>query len=305
MTRTSLAITAIIIAVGSVPSSRPAPIDGGSTARAGEERIAFYSSRSGSAQIYIMNPDGSGLRRLTTNSAKDRSPVISPDGSRIAFASDRDGASRIYIMNVDGSGQRRLTNSPDVEILPAWSHDGRRVFYQVEPKDGRSIIHSASAGGGDVRRVTDGSVGFNYPAVSPDGRRIVCNGPDFSVSIMNIDGSGQRTVGTPGVSRMRPLWSPDGAKFAYGLLHGVPPNHTTEIGVMDADGGRDTSVTRDDTVNEFPCWSPDGKRIAFQSCRDGNFEIYVMNADGSGVRRLTDDPKFDGAPSWGVVKKAS
>jgi hypothetical protein len=77
MTRTSLAITAIIIAVGSVPSSRPAPIDGGSTARAGEERIAFYSSRSGSAQIYIMNPDGSGLRRLTTNSAKDRSPVIS------------------------------------------------------------------------------------------------------------------------------------------------------------------------------------------------------------------------------------
>jgi TolB protein len=259
----------------------------------GEERIAFYSSRSGSAQIYIMNPDGSGLRRLTTNSAKDRSPVISPDGSRIAFASDRDGASRINIMNVDGSGQRRLTNSADVEILPAWSPDGQRVFYQVEPKDGRSILYSASAGGGDVRRVTDGSVGFNYPAVSPDGRRIVCNGPDFSVYIMNVDGSGQRTVGTPGVSRMRPVWSPNGAKVAYGLLHGVPPNHTTEIGVMDADGGHDTSITRD------------GKRIAFQSCRDGNFEIYVMNADGSGVRRLTDDPRFDGAPSWGVVKKAS
>ncbi len=72
-----------------------------------------------------------------------------------------------------------------------------------------------------------------------------------------------------------------------------------------ADGGHDVAVTRDGTVNEFPCWSPDGQRIAFQSCRDGNFEIYVMNADGSGVRRLTDDPKFDGAPSWGVVRKYS
>lgn len=190
-------------------------------------------------------------------------------------------------------------------MLPAWSPNGRRIFYQIEPKGGRSILCSASADGGDVRRITDGSIGFDYPALSPDGRKIACNGPGFKVYTMNIDGSGLREIGTPGVARMRPVWSPDGSKLAYGLLRGSPPNHTTEIGVMDADGGHDTAITRDGTVNEFPCWSPDGKRIAFQSCRDGNFEIYVMNADSSGVGRLTDDPKFDGAPSWGVIKKVS
>jgi TolB protein len=277
--------------------------DSGPAPPAGEDKIAFYSSRTGSAQIYIMNADGSGLRRLTTNASKDRSPAISPDGFLIAFASDRDGESRIYLMDSDGGGQRRLTASGDVEILPSWSPDGRRVYYQIEPKGGRSILCSARADGTDVRRHTDGATGFNYPAVSPDGTKILCEGPAFTVYVVNIDGSGQRKIGAPGASRLRPVWSPDGLKIAFGLLHGAPPNHTTEIGVMDADGGRETVITPDGTVDEFPCWSPDGKRIAFQSCRDGNFEIYVMNADGSGVRRLTDDPKFDGAPSWGVVKK--
>jgi len=293
-----------VFALGLGLAPDPAAAGNGPDAAPGQEKIAFYSSRTGNAQIYLMNPDGSDLRRLTTNTAKDRSPAISPDGSRIAFASDRDGKSRIYVMNIDGSGQQRLTASADVEMLPSWSPDGNRVYYQIEPKSGQSILCSAGAGGGDIRRVTDGSVGFNYPAISPDGKRIVCNGPDFSVHLMGIDGSGRLTVGAPGLSRMKPVWSPDGSKLAYGLLRGLPPNHTTEIGVMNADGSRDTPITRDNTVNEFPCWSPDGTRIAFQSCRDGNFEIYVMNADGTNVRRLTNDPKFDGAPSWGIVGRS-
>jgi TolB protein len=266
------------------------------------EKIAFYSSRSGSPQIYLMNTDGSGLQRLTDNAAKDRSPVISPDGTQIAFGSERDGVSRIYVMNVDGSRQRRLTNSKDVEILPAWSPDSKKVFFQIEFKGGNSILCSVNADGSGFRRLTDGSIGFNYPAISPDGTKILCNGSGFEVYVMKVNGHDQRKIGEPATMRMRPCWSPDGRKIAYGLLLGTPPNHKTEISIMDSDGSHDTLITRNNSINEFPCWSPDGKKIAFQTARDGNFEIYVMNADGNDQRRLTNDPGFDGAPSWGVVR---
>jgi len=266
------------------------------------EKIAFYSKRSGSCQIYLMNADGSGLQRLTNNSAKEMSPAISPDGTKIAFASNRDGESRIYLMNIDGSDQRRLTNTMNVEILPSWSPDGTKVYFQIEVKGGNSILCVCSSDGKEFRKLTDGSVGYIYPMPSPNGREILCNDNGFRVYIMDADGRNPRRIGNASTMRLRPTWSPDGRRIAYGLLHGMPPNHTTEIGVMDSNGGHDAAVTRDGNVNEFPCWSPDGKHIAFQSARDGNFEIYVMNADGSDQHRLTNDPGFDGAPSWGIVR---
>jgi TolB protein len=175
------------------------------------------------------------------------------------------------------------------------------VFFQIELKGGNSILCRADADGGGFQRLTDGSVGYNYPKVSPDGTKLLCNGPDFQVFVMGVDSGRPRKIGTGEVMRMVPAWSSDSRRIAFGLLHGTPPNHTTEIGIMNADGSQDAAVTADKSVNEFPCWSPDGKQIAFQSCRDGNFEIYVMNADGTHPVRLTDDPKFDGAPSWGLI----
>jgi len=272
------------------------------TPTSAEEKIVFYSTRSGTAQIYSMNTDGSGLQRLTNNSSKDQSPALSPRGDCIVFASNRDGTSRIYIMNTDGSDQRRLTNSTHTEILPSWSPDGKRVVFQIEFKGGNSILCSVSADGTGFRQLTDGSIGYNYPAISPDGSTILCNGPGFQVYVLTIDGEQPRQLGDPSTMKLRPSWSPDAKNIVFGLLRGTPPNHTTELGVMDADGKQERTITEDKDVNEFPCFSPDGKRIAFQSARDGNFEIYTIKRDGSDVRRLTNDPKFDGAPSWGVVR---
>jgi Tol biopolymer transport system component len=90
-------------------------------------RIAFTSNRDGNSEIYLMNPDGSNMVRLTDNPASDKEPAWSPDGSMIAFSSDRNGSFDIYVMGVEGALQgtggtwlRRLTTSLGDDVGPAW-----------------------------------------------------------------------------------------------------------------------------------------------------------------------------------------
>ena len=83
-------------------------------------RIAFMSTRDGNAEIYVMNVDGSNLRRLTNHPADDVTPTWSPSGGQIAFTSDRSGRPQIYIMNADGTGVARITNETEAD-RPTWS----------------------------------------------------------------------------------------------------------------------------------------------------------------------------------------
>lgn len=84
---------------------------GSDTAPAGHgNRVVFMSSRDGNWEVYAINMDGSGLKRLTNNSARDGLPTWSPDGRSIAFVSNRDGAWAIWVMNADGGSQRKLFN---------------------------------------------------------------------------------------------------------------------------------------------------------------------------------------------------
>ena len=83
--------------------------------------LAFSSGRDGNDEIYVMNADGSGQTRLTSNRTDDRDPSWSPDGAMIAFRSDRDGDWQVYVMNADGTGQARLTTDAAPDSSPAWS----------------------------------------------------------------------------------------------------------------------------------------------------------------------------------------
>ena len=125
------------------------------------------------------------------------------------------------------------------------------------------------------------------PAWSPDGRSIAYRvNPRRSdvgdIWVMRADGRTKRNLTkTPQIAEWSPVWSPDGRRIAYFSGVGL------DVWVMRPDGTGRRNLTRRGGLDEYPSWSPDGRRLAFGSHRDGQFEIYAMQADGSRQVNLT------------------
>ncbi len=240
-------------------------------------KIVFESDRDGDPGIYVVNPDGSDLQNLSVRSTGGGGwePTWSPDRSKILFASDLHGGGQadqeVYVMDADGSNMRRLTHTPG-EGTSSWAADWS--------PDGEQIVFKSNR---------DGS-GLGW-----DGEELY---------VMAADGSNVRRLTRSGYNGT-PAWSPDGSRIAFMSNRHSTPEAPNEIYVMDADGTNIQRLTHDYEHAARPAWSPDGERIAFMSNRDGGrpdidaeYEIYVMDADGTNIQRLTHRPGTDGLPDW-------
>ena len=188
-------------------------------------KIAFRSERSGEPEIWVMNADGTGQRRL----AAGLSPAWSPDGSLIAFASPGDQpcppgrgprCSGLSIINADGSGQHRVPQTDGGEY-PSWSPDGKRIAF------------NSNLSGDHLMYIVD---------VDVDGSHVV----DLSRV-----GEGWQVD-----------WSPDGRSILF-TSHRDHPDNYTDVYVMRPDGSAVRRLTHDRAYT--PAWSPDGDNIVFSA----------------------------------------
>ncbi len=234
-------------------------------------------------EIYALRPDGSHSVRLTYSGALDVEPTWSADGRKIAWVSDEGGMPSIHLMNADGSGQMRVGNTLG-SWQPALSPDGGQIAASGGP-DGW-YIYVVNADGTSLRRLTRGSAEEHEPAWSPDGGKIAFDRAGQGIVIINADGSGERAL-TAAAGGNMPAWSPDGSTIAFaGQALGQ-----TGLFLMNADGSNVRRVT--DSYARYPTWSPDGGSIAF-----GSSGINVIKADGSGLTRLTGPTMDEDHPTW-------
>jgi Tol biopolymer transport system component len=282
--------------------------------------IVFQSSDSTTSYIYVVNADGSGLTRLTDGS----SPSWSGDGRQIYFLA----YSSLYAMNADGTDVRLVVDS--IYGPYAVSPDGTRIAFGAQ-QFGESGYPSfdlfvMNADGSERTRIVDLSCeridlqceGIEAAAWSPDGQRIAYSsgwqGHGFihynNIGVVNADGTGQRDLTTFGTRSTDPAWAPDGHRIVFSSGPTNPSYLSAPVGleIINADGtGRmvllDGNV--DGMANTSPSWSPDGQSVVFARFTPGSdwvapgqSELFAVNVDGAGLRRVTSVPGGAFAPDW-------
>jgi Tol biopolymer transport system component len=152
-------------------------------------RIAFASNRAGSFDIYVMDADGQGARRLSTDPAPDTEPAWAPDGRRIFFTSSRGGSTQVYSMNLDGGDVRALTSGPGGNGSAAVSPDGKRVVF-TSARDGNYELYETAPDGISVRRLTTTPDRESLPRFLPDGDVVYVSDRGVGARIMRLPAAG-------------------------------------------------------------------------------------------------------------------
>jgi TolB protein len=266
--------------------------------------FASYQAKYRNRHIFTTLTDGSGLKQLTDGSGDDYAPRWSPDGKKIAFVSKRDGNPEIYVMDTDGKNVTRLTYNSARDDSLDWSPDGKQILFSSN-RDGNYNLYLMSAEGEkiDLNQLTDTTFDELDPSISPDGTQILFmedeNGT-YKLSMVGIDGKkGKRlTDAKDVVAYSAGAWAPDGVRFAYVM------GYLDTRDILTGDIKQITSYLTGDRVtwqqgmNLYPNWSPSGKQLVFVSDMDGQSDIYIVLADGSGVFQVTHTEADDESPDW-------
>ncbi len=287
-------------------SGNPAPSSystGGDGPTRWAGKIAFISTRTGSGDIYTMNPDGTNVKRVTHNGAGNQKPSWSPDGTKIVCTSQpQTGNDDLYIYDAStGAVVKRLTNNAAHEDDPTWSRATNKIAFEQDAHNNWDI-YTIKPDGTGLKRLTSDPAIDGSPAWSPDGSKIAFashRSPGGGIFLMNADGSSQTRLPLPAHSYGSLRWSPDGQQITCAVDLGDSAS-TVEIYVVSPIGTGLKRLTNNSVEDAFPVFSPDSTKIAFdRQVSAHNREIYVMNAsDGAILKRVTTNAAWDSQPDW-------
>lgn len=305
-------------------------------------KLVFQRPAGDQLDVFTIGADGRGAKRILGAPVIEEQPVWSPDGRRIAFARSARGGhpTEIWTTGPGGEDLQQVTRYKDIAAAPSWTPDGRIVFFTTKDFPAPSSpdappppaeLYSITADGSDARRLTADRSIQTDPDVSPiDGTiafaqwRAVAGRPgvhDIGLSAFRPDGSARRTLAPISAFRdaINPSWSPDGRRIVFELISATPRGNTggsrrqSDIATMNADGSDVRRLTRTPALESVPVWSPDGDLIAFTSDRhkkrgkrernSRDFELYVMRADGTAMRRITRNTVADMNPDWQALPR--
>lgn len=295
-------------------------------AGAAPQRLICVVAEKDCHNLVVVNADGSQPRKITPHEAQSgkrneiRDLACAPDGSRIAYCFVATMGSNIFLADVKAGGSKPLTKDSGFTsyLFPSWSRDSKSVaFLKGSMFDQQGWVIDANSGAEKQLTKTDDTKAFLK--WSPDGQRFAY------ISKARVKLPGGATTFDQGEIMVLPAtggepvnvskntgndcffaWSADGRQLAFVSqpVKEKKENMTilgsAEIWTVPATGGPAKRLTvKPDSYDEEPAWSPDGKRIAFTSVRDGGSEsIYVMNADGSNSKCLTDT-------AWGKEQRSA
>ncbi len=228
----------------------------------------------------VILPVGGGqpVNLTQTPSAKEDTPVFSPDGSAIAFASDRDGDWSIYLMDTDGANVRpALSNYTGTdEVHPTFTPDGLTLAFSSSRADGNWDVYSAPIGSDAWTRLTTDPAADRFPTLSADGRTIVFRSErdgNSEIYLMDADGSNLRRVTDDLAFDGYPSIIPDGS----GVVFISNRSGQWNVYVADLTGEGVTALEqREGWQMDTPRLSSDGRWLVYAGGRTGGaFDIYI------------------------------
>ena len=271
--------------------------------------FAYFGVRDGHSHVFVTDLDDDSFTQITSGPADHGTVAWFPDGDRLLYSEYGGPTEAIWVVDRAGRNATALASGGNQSyVQPSLSPDGSRVAF-FSTRDGHWALFLMTSEGKSQHPVTNNTVFESVASWAPDGSAIAftpwhnTESPPF-IGIA-LKGTDYIELTSSEESNSDPEWSPNGEHIAFRCdIRGLP-----QVCTIKPDGSELRQLTSSPGGNLDAVWSPDSRRLAFVSwrdsadpvnCEDGecNYEIYVMDADGSHQSNLTSNPTEDWSPSW-------